>query len=54
MEEPMRPEEWFSSIRTVMSLYRSSAILNAGRYVVTGLSRSSLPFSARCMTAMAV
>ena len=30
MEDPMRPEEWFSSIRTVMSRYRWSAILKSG------------------------
>ena len=51
MEDPMRPEEWFSSIRTVMSRYRWSAILKSGRYVVTGLSSSSLPFSTSCIAA---
>ena len=50
----MRPEEWFSSIRTVMSLYRGSAILKSGRYFTTGWSRSSLPDSASCMTATVV
>lgn len=50
----MMPEEWFSSMRTVMSLYRGSAILKLGRYVVTGLSRSTFPCSTSCMTAAVV
>ena len=53
-EEPISPEEWFSSIRTVMSLYRGSAILKAGRYFTTGVSSSSFPASASCMTATVV
>ena len=50
----MRPEEWFSSIRTVMSLYRGSAMVKSGRYRVTGASRETLPSSASCITAAVV
>ena len=50
----MRPEEWFRSIRTVICLYRSSAILNWGRYRVTGASSWMRPFSTSCITATVV
>ena len=51
---PLMPEEWFSSIRTVMSLYRWSAMVKSLRYRVTGASREILPSSTSCMTATVV
>ena len=52
--DPISPEEWFSSIRTVICLYRSSAILKSFRYRVTGASRDTRPASASCITATVV
>ena len=36
---PGKPEVWFRSMRTVMSVWRGWAIVNSGRCAITGSSR---------------
>ena len=48
------PEVWWSSCRTVIFPARWSAMVNSGRYVCTGASRSIVPWSASRSTARAV
>ena len=52
--DPGSPAEWSRTMRTVMSRYAGSAMVNSGTYRITGASSETAPRSTSVMTAAAV